>query len=359
MFNKGDERMTVEKYETENLRFMDFCAGIGGGRIGLEKAGMRCVGFSEINWGSVKTYREFFGKEEQNYGDLMKINPGDLPDFDLMIAGFPCQTFSVIGPRTGMKDRRGMTIFGLIDIMTAKNLKYFILENVKGLLNHGSGESLKVILKELDEAGYKVFWKLVTSLYLGVPQMRERIYFVGIRKDLVTNGVSFDFPQSVKMPDIKNYLIDTDENLEFNEKRMAYETFLKYLDNKYNKGKFSIERMLKENYLVIDTRQSDLRLYRGQVPTLRTGRHGILYVRDGKFRKLSGYESLLLQGFPEELARKVRGKIDEGSLLSQAGNAMTVNVVKAFGEKLADFVNNASKTNYEEKRFDRIRVANC
>ncbi|MFQ5641715.1 MAG: DNA (cytosine-5-)-methyltransferase [bacterium] len=338
---------------------MDFCAGIGGGRIGLEKAGMRCVGFSEINSGSVRTYREFFGEDEKNYGDLMKINPAELPDFDLMIAGFPCQTFSVIGPRTGMKDRRGMTIFGLIDIMTAKNLKYFILENVKGLLNHGSGESLKVILKELDEAGYKVFWKLVSSLYLGVPQMRERIYFAGVRKDLITNAAPFVFPRIARTPDIKNYLIDTDESLEFTEKRRSYETFLKYLDNKYNKGKFSIERMLKEDYLVIDTRQSDLRLYRGRVPTLRTGRHGILYVRNGKFRRLSGYESLLLQGFPEGLARKVRGKIDEGSLLSQAGNAMTVNVVEAFGEKLASFINNTSKTKYEEKRFDRVRFANC
>lgn len=358
MFNKGDERMTVEKYETGNLRFMDFCAGIGGGRIGLEKAGMRCVGFSEINSSSVRTYREFFGEDEKNYGDLMKINPVDLPDFDLMIAGFPCQTFSVIGPRTGMKDRRGMTIFGLIDIMTAKNLKYFILENVKGLLNHGSGESLKVILKELDEAGYRVFWKLITSLYLGVPQMRERIYFVGVRKDLIRNGASLNFPRSARIPDIKNYLIDTDESLEFTEKRRSYETFLKYLDNKYNRGKFLIERMLKEDYLVIDTRQSDLRLYRGRVPTLRTGRHGILYVRNGKFRRLSGYEALLLQGFPEELARKVRGKIDEGSLLSQAGNAMTVNVVEAFGENLANFINNASKNSYEEKRFDTIRFAN-
>ena len=289
----------------------------------------------------------------------MKINPGDLPDFDLMIAGFPCQTFSVIGPRTGMKDRRGLIILGLIDIMIAKDLKYFILENVKGLLNHGSGESLNVILRELDKAGYKVFWKLVTSLGLGVPQMRERIYFVGVRKDLIKNGLPFDFPRSVGSPDIKNYLIDTDENLEFNEKKRSYETFLKYLDNKYNKGKFLVKRMLREDYLVIDTRQSDLRLYRGRVPTLRTGRHGILYVRDGKFRRLSGYESLLLQGFPKELAQKVRRKISEVSLLSQAGNAMTVSVVETFGKKLVDFINNPGKTKHEEKRFDKIRFANC
>ena len=321
-----------------NLKFIDFCAGIGGGRIGLENLGMKCVGFSEIAPSYIRTYRKFFGDEEPNYGDLMKINLKDLPDFDLMIAGFPCQPFSVIGPRTGMYDRRGQIIFGLIDIMTGKNLKYFILENVKGLLNHGDGRTLKVIVDELGKAGYRVFWKLVSSVSYGVPQMRERIYFVGVRKDLVKDEIPFEFPKPVPKPELKHYLIDAAE-LEFNERQRAYETFLKYLDNKYNRGKFSIEKLLSEEYLVIDTRQSDLRLYRGVVPTLRTGRHGILYVRDGKFRRLSGYESLLLQGFPKGLAEKIRGKIEEVSLLSQAGNAMTVNVVENIGRKFIDYIN--------------------
>lgn len=327
----------MSKTKDNNLKFIDFCAGIGGGRLGLENLGMQCIGFSEIDKKSEKTYREFFGDEEENYGDLTKINKNELPDFDLMIAGFPCQTFSVIGQRKGMKDDRGQIIFHLIDIMKAKNLKYFILENVKGLLNHGTGESMKIILNALDEAGYKIFWKLTSSLYHGVPQMRERIYFVGIRKDLVKNENSFEFPQTVKKTNLKDYLIDTDE-LEFNEKKRAYETFLKYLENKYNKGKFSIEKLLKEDFLVIDTRQSDLRLYRGKVPTLRTGRHGILYVRDGKFRRLSGYESLLLQGFPKKLSEKPKGKIADVYLLSQAGNAMTVNAVEAFGKSLVNFI---------------------
>lgn len=330
--------MSIPTIQKNNIKFIDFCAGIGAGRLGLENLGLSCVGFSEIDKCAERTYREFFGQEEKNYGDLMKINANDLPDFDLMIAGFPCQPFSVIGQRTGMKDHRGQIIFGLIDIMKAKNLKYFILENVKGLLNHGSGESMKMILDALDQAGYKVFWKLVSSLYYGVPQMRERIYFVGVRKDLIKDGIPFEFPQPVKKPELKDYLVDTAE-LEFNEKKRAYETFLKYLGNKYNKGKFSVEQLLKEEYLVIDTRQSDLRLYHGMVPTLRTGRHGILYVRDGKFRKLSGYESLLLQGFSKDLAEKVKGKIDEVVLLSQTGNAMTTNVVEAFGKSLVDFIN--------------------
>ena len=323
---------------SEKIKFIDFCAGIGAGRLGLQNLGLSCVGFSEIDKNAEKTYRHFFGEKEINYGDLTNVNPDDLPDFDLMIAGFPCQTFSVIGQRKGMSDRRGQIIFSLTKIMNAKNLPYFILENVKGLLNHDNGQSLKVILDELDRAGYKVFWKLTSSLYHGVPQMRERIYFVGIRKDLVKNEKDFEYPKTVKTPELKNYLIDTNE-LEFNEKKNAYETFLRYLENKYNKGLFSIKDMLKEDFLVIDTRQSDIRLYRSKVPTLRTGRHGILYVRDGKFRRLSGYESLLLQGFPKSLSNKVKGKIADVYLLSQAGNAMTVNAVEAFGKSLINFIN--------------------
>jgi len=325
---------TVQK---NNLKFIDFCAGIGAGRLGLENVGLSCVGFSEIDKYSERTYREFFGQEEKNHGDLMKINANDLPDFDLMIAGFPCQSFSVIGQRKGMNDHRGQIIYGLIKIMNAKNLPYFILENVKGLVNHDGGNTLKVILEELDKAGYKVYHRVLNSLDYGVPQMRERIYFIGIRKDLV-NGNSFEWPKPVKSPSVKEYLIDESE-MEFNEKKRAYETFLKYLDNKYNKGLFKIENLLKEDYLVLDTRQSDLRLYRNKVPTLRTGRHGVLYVRNGKFRRLSGLESLLLQGFTKNLSEKTKDKIADVYLLSQAGNAMTVSTIEAIGKSLLNYTN--------------------
>ena len=321
--------------QKNNLKFVDFCAGIGAGRLGLQNLGLSCIGFSEIDKYAERTYREFFGQEEKNHGDLMKINANDLPDFDLMIAGFPCQSFSVIGQRKGMNDHRGQIIYGLIKIMNAKNLPYFILENVKGLVNHEGGKTLKTILEELDKAGYKVYHRVLNSLDYGVPQMRERIYFVGIRKDLV-NGNNFEWPKPVFPPDVQDYLIDNDE-MEFNEKKRAYETFLKYLDNKYNKGLFKIEKLLKEDYLVLDTRQSDLRLYRNKVPTLRTGRHGVLYVRNGKFRRLSGIESLLLQGFTKNLSEKIKGKIADVYLLSQAGNAMTVSTIEAIGKSLLNY----------------------
>jgi DNA (cytosine-5)-methyltransferase 1 len=323
----------VKKNKINNLKFIDFCAGIGAGRLGLEKNGLSCVGFSEIDKKAELTYRKFFGEKEKNYGDLTKINIKELPDFEIMIAGFPCQTFSVIGKRKGMRDKRGQIIFSLIKIMLTKNIKYFILENVKGLINHDNGNSFKVILQELEKAGYKVFYQVLNSVDYGVPQMRERVYFVGIRKDLVPNDLKFFFPKSQPRVNVKDYLIDTKE-LEFDEKKIAYETFLKYLENKYNKGQYDVKQLLEQDYTVIDTRQSDLRIYHNKVPTLRTGRHGILYVRNGKFRKLSGYESLLLQGFPKELAKKVDGVIDEMYLLRQTGNAMTVNTIEAITKEL-------------------------
>jgi len=320
------------------IKFMDFCAGIGAGRLGLERNGMECVGFSEINTISERTYREFFGHDEKNFGDLMQIDTNELPDFDLMIAGFPCQSFSIVGKRKGMEDDRGQIIYGLIKIMLEKNLKYFILENVKGLVNHDGGRTIKIILEELDQAGYKViFHKVLNSIHYGVPQMRERIYFVGIRKDLVKKE-DFGYVESTESVKPEKYLIDDDNDFEFSSTNPAYGTFLNYLNNKYNKDQYNLADLLKKDYIVLDTRQSDLRVYKDRVPTLRTGRHGILYVRDGKLRRLSGLESLLLQGFPIELAQKTKDKINNIHILSQAGNAMTVNVIERLGKNLLNII---------------------
>ena len=325
------------------MKFIDFCAGIGGGRLGLEKLGMECVGFSEIDKNAENTYRHFFGDSEINYGDLMKINPLDLPDFDLMVAGFPCQSFSIVGQRRGLTDERGQVIFGLLKIMRAKKIKYFILENVKGLLNHERGQTFKIILDLLNSEGYMVVAKTMDSSHYGLPHKRERVYFIGIKKNLLKSlndfyNYFYQRPEKTKINSIKGYLIDND-NLAFTEdQKKSYQTFLNYLKNKYNGGKISINDLLREEFLIIDTRQSDLRLYREKIPTLRTGRHGLLYVRENKFRRLSGYESLLLQGFPKRLALKVKNRIPESQILSQSGNAMTVNVVEACAKSLVDFI---------------------
>lgn len=314
---------------------MDFCAGIGGGRLGLSQIGMNCVAFSEINKSAETAYRVLYGDSEINYGDLMNISPCELPCFDVMVGGFPCQSFSIIGKREGFVDARGQIISGLLKILSTLKTPYFILENVKGLVNHDNGHTLKTILDMMKQAGYQVEWQILDSQYYGVPQMRERIYFVGIRKDLVVNETKFKFPEAIKTPSLQDYLIDVDNSIV----HIDSESFQKYINNKYNKGKFNIKTLLKEDRLVIDTRQSDLRLYRGKIPTLRTGRHGILYVKDGQLLKLSGFEALLLQGFPKELAYKAKTNTKDNVLLALAGNAMTVSVISEIGKQLLALMN--------------------
>ena len=310
------------------IKFMDFCAGIGGGRLGLVNANLECVAFSEIDEDAVNTYKILHGTNEINYGDLTKLDIDSLPDFDLLIGGFPCQTFSIVGKRAGFGDERGMIIYSLVDIMKKKNISYFILENVKGLVNHDKGKTLKIIVKLLENAGYNVHYKVLNSLDFGVAQMRERIYFVGIKKEL--QKLEFKWPKHKKHKELKEYLCDENSVL----LPLNDSGFNKYLNNKYNKGKYNLDEILQKDYLVLDTRQSDLRIYENKVPTLRTGRHGILYIKNKQLHKLSGYESLLLQGFPKNLAKKTKkANINNNKLLSQAGNAMTANVITALKMK--------------------------
>jgi DNA (cytosine-5)-methyltransferase 1 len=318
-----------------NYKFFDFCAGIGSAHLAFKNLSLDCVGYSEIDKKAEETYKLFHGSSYKNYGDLMKINPQSLEDFDILLAGFPCQAFSIVGKRKGFEDERGQIIYGLSEIIKAKKPKAFLLENVKGLVNINNGKTLKDIVSLLKECGYNVFYQVFESTEFGIPQARERIYFVGIRNDLYRG--EFYFPDNARKElNLKAFLIDEDE--QFILSPSSYQTFLKYLDNKYNKGKYNIEDLLKQDYLVIDTRQSDLRLYYNKIPTLRTGRQGILYVKNSKIRKLSGMEALLLQGFDIERAKKAQDNFLQSSILAQAGNAMTVNVMQEIGKSILEYL---------------------
>lgn len=313
--------------------FIDFCSGIGAGRLGLELAGFHCIAHSEIDEDANRTYECFFA-DKKNIGDLTKIEPKKIPDCSLIIAGFPCQTFSIVGKRQGFQDTRGQIIYHLADILKEKQIPYFILENVKGLVNHNSGKTIASIITLLADCGYHINYKILNSVDYGVPQLRERVYFIGIRKDLFYKPLMFN--ECNINSDIKNFLINqNNEELDINNK-----TFQKYLNNKYNKGKFNIQNILEKDFLVLDTRQSDLRLYENKCPTLRTGRHGILYIKNKKLYKLSGTEALLLQGFPYNYVQKAeKQNISNTKLLSQAGNAMTVNVIQHIGSILYEYIN--------------------
>lgn len=315
-----------------SFTFVDLCSGIGGGRLGLELCGGQCLAFSEIDDKAINTYKSFFGDKDKFLGDLTLLSPEQIPDTDLIIAGFPCQTFSINGKRKGFDDYRGQIIFYISEILKNKKIKYFILENVKGLVNHNQGKTFNEILQLLDNVGYNVYHKILNSYDYGLPQSRERVYFVGIRKDL--KQTPYIFPEKNKsIPALKNYLIDDREEFLFNK----YDTLHKYLHNKYNKGRIQLDELLKEDFLIIDTRQSDLRLYRGYIPTLRAGRSGLLYVRNGKLRCLSGGESLLLQGFSKKHYHLTLQN-PNSRLLAQTGNAMSVNVISALTKQLLPII---------------------
>ena len=314
------------------MKFFDFCAGIGAGRLGLELSGMQCVGYSEISRNAIKTYNLMHDtSNEIKFGNLTKIAPEDLPDFDVAIAGFPCQTFSVIGKREGLNDLRGQIVFRIMDLLVNRKVPYFIFENVKGLTTHDKGMTFKTILSEIEKAGYHVEYRVLFSTHYKVPQIRQRVYMVGIREDLWKQQNNFEWPiETQTYTDVSPFLCD--EANEISKENLEY--FIRYINNETNKGQYSLEDFLKEEYLIIDTRQSDLRLYRNRIPTLRSFRDGLYYVRDGKLRELTGYEALLIQGFPQEYAKKVKGIVSNRHLLLQAGNAMTVGVIEAIGKQL-------------------------
>ena len=172
------------------------------------------------------------------------------------------------------------------------------------------------------------------SSHFGVPQIRQRVYLVGIRNDMLREGKQFEWPsEDITYSDVRPFLCDVNNEISDTN----YEYFERYVNNETNQGKHTISDLKKEEYLIIDTRQSDLRLYRNRIPTLRSFRDGLYYVRDGIIRELTGYEALLIQGFPKEYADKVKGIIDDRHLLMQAGNAMTVGVIAALGQSLAKY----------------------
>jgi DNA (cytosine-5)-methyltransferase 1 len=159
------------------MKYLSLFTGIGGFELGIgDKA--ECVGFSEIDKYAIATYQSHF-PEHKNYGDITKINEQELPDFDMLVGGFPCQAFSIAGKRKGFEDTRGTLFFDIARIIKAKQPRLVFLENVKGLLSHDNGETFRTIIATLDELGYDLQWQVLNSKNFGVPQNRERVFIVG------------------------------------------------------------------------------------------------------------------------------------------------------------------------------------
>ena len=161
------------------MKYFSMFSGVGGFDLGLNRHGFECVGYSEIEKYAVSVYRYNFGTEVKNYGNATEIDPEQLPDFELLCGGFPCQAFSVAGRRKGFEDTRGTLFFEIARIIKCKRPRYLFLENVKGLLNHDKGKTFGIIMQTLDELGYDVQWQVLNSKNFGVPQNRERVFIIG------------------------------------------------------------------------------------------------------------------------------------------------------------------------------------
>ena len=163
------------------MTFLDFFAGIGGFRLGMEMAGHTCLGHCEIDEAANRSYIAMHNPREDEWyaGDIRTVKPGDLPAAEVYCFGFPCQTFSIAGRRAGFNDTRGTLFFEVMRLAKERHPDLLFAENVKGLLNHDEGRTFGTIIRAMDELGYDAEWQVCNSKHFGVPQNRERVFIIG------------------------------------------------------------------------------------------------------------------------------------------------------------------------------------
>lgn len=281
------------------MKIFDLFSGVGGFRLAAMLNGFDSAGFSEIDKHAIKFYNNVFGGEK-NYGDATKISGNELPKFEILCAGFPCQSFSIAGKRRGFDDVRGTRFFDVARILKDKRPRYFVLENVKGLLSHDDGKTFQKILEILtDIGGYTVEWALLNSRFFGVPQNRERVFIVGYPRSY---GIGKIFPLERK----------NGENISANPKA----------DIVYWKN--SKEKWIEETKEYTGTLRTQSDLCRQTL--IKPGT--IRSFKDGAgLRRLTPLECFRLQGWPGELFMKGASGISDAQLYKLAGNSVTVTVV--------------------------------
>lgn len=283
------------------MKLFSLFTGIGGLDKGLEGIA-EMVGYSEIKQSSIDIFEKYNKGKAKNWGDVTKINYEELPDFDILTGGFPCQSFSLAGLRKGFYDKKGskgQMIFYIYDLLLVKKPKYAVLENVKGLLNHDDGKTFRSVVKLLTAAGYYVRVLLLNSLYYGSAQSRERLIFLCSLED-------FD----EKRPEMRDNKMRFRDIREPGGKYRVVEYEGKYKDKIEQKKKFSFE--LIGGY--------------DRVGTLTTqyGCGEKLVYEDGKFRYLTVLECERLQGFPDGYTSGV----SDGNRYWALGNAVNMNMGK-------------------------------
>lgn len=326
----------------EVLRAIDLFAGIGGIRLGFERAfgkRIKTVFVSEFEPKALETYRANFDDDFEIAGDITQIEAADLPPFDICLAGFPCQAFSLAGKRLGFNDdykgmSRGTLFFEMLRICEPHKPRLIFCENVKGLYNHDRGRTYKVIKRSLENEGYRVFDQILNSKDFGVPQNRERIYIVAFRKDIAPE--EFHFPAGNNSESsLRDILEEEPVSAKYYLSTVYLETLRRHKARHAAKGHgFGYEvrnldakagalvcgGMGRERNLIVDHRQKDLRPVthiKGEV-----NREGI--------RKLTPREWARLQGFPDDFKLPVA----DGHLYKQFGNSVTVNVIEAIANEI-------------------------
>ena len=316
------------------MKYLSLFSGIGGFELGIRRAyeaaaekarnsqgpqpePAACIGYSEIDRHAIKIYQQHY-PEHSNYGDITQIDPKSLPDFDLLVGGFPCQPFSISGKRKGFADTRGTLFFDIARILREKKPRLFILENVKGLLSHDNGNTFKTIISTLAKLGYDIQWQVLNSKNFGVPQNRERVFIVGhlggtSRPEvfpLAGTGRWDTVAPAAARPEIRNaqaVRIREASGKGYAEAHVGQCINLAFPSSRTRTG-----------------RVSDL------APTLDTGMHLHTLTPDMGLRRLTPTECERLQGFPDGWTVG----ISDTQRYKCLGNAVTVNVIEAVARRL-------------------------
>ena len=297
------------KMSWKNFRFIDLFAGIGGIRLGFESVGGRCVFSSEFDEDACITYEANF--HEHPAGDITKISAKDIPDFDILLGGFPCQSFSIIGKKEGFANETCGTLFFDIErILKEKRPPAFMLENVKNLKSHDNGKTYRIIKSHLENLGYKVYESVLNSLDYGVPQKRERIFIVGF-----LDNVHFEFPKAVPLNERKTLsdILETNVDKKYFVNQRIKESRLERLkDKNFPKPYISHENMAGS---VTPHPYSSC---------LRAGASAN-YILINDERRPTEREMLRLQGFPDDY----KIVLPYGKIKKQCGNSVSVPVISA------------------------------
>ena len=313
------------------LKCASFFAGVGGIDIGFENTGkFKVIYANEIDSYPVKTYEEN-SELKVDCRDINEVKAEQIPDFDVMLAGFPCQAFSVAGYRKGFEDEkgRGTLFFELVRIIKEKQPQIVFLENVKNLVGHDNGNTFSIICEELRNENYYVKYRVLNAMEYGnVPQNRERIYIVAF-KDIEAYR-NFEFPMPVPLTKTLSDIIDF--NTKVDEK--YYYTEGKYKGDIYEK---LVEAMDDENAVYQWRRKYVRKNKSGVVPTLTAnqgeGGHNVCLIKTKNgIRKMTPHECFNTQGFPADF--KLPLDMRDSRLYKQAGNSVCVSVIQRIAEEI-------------------------